>query len=43
MEDRLGKNFIQRIKQDGYIDVKSKRGEPQNVNNFQALLSVYHL
>lgn len=27
MESRLGKNFVQRIKQDGFIDVKNKRGE----------------
>ncbi|KAG4931487.1 hypothetical protein JHK82_048595 [Glycine max] len=27
MEGRLDKNFIQRIKQDGYIDVKNKRGK----------------
>ncbi|XP_061367826.1 uncharacterized protein LOC133310842 isoform X2 [Gastrolobium bilobum] len=27
MESRLGKNFIQRIKQDGFIDVKNKRGK----------------
>ncbi|CAK8569854.1 unnamed protein product [Lathyrus sativus] len=27
MESRLGENFIQRIKQDGYIDVKNKRGK----------------
>ncbi|KAL2974284.1 hypothetical protein AAZX31_14G095200 [Glycine max] len=27
MEGRLGKKFIQRIKQDGYIDVKNKRGK----------------
>lgn len=27
MESRLGKNFIQKIKQDGFIDVKNKRGE----------------
>ncbi|KAE9599810.1 hypothetical protein Lal_00045649 [Lupinus albus] len=27
MESRLGQNFIQRIKQDGFIDVKNKRGK----------------
>lgn len=27
MESRLGENFVQRIKQDGFIDVKNKRGE----------------
>ena len=27
MEGRLGKNFIKRIKRDGFIDVKNKRGE----------------
>ncbi|KAL2317921.1 hypothetical protein Fmac_031797 [Flemingia macrophylla] len=27
MESRLGNNFIQRIKQDGYIDVKNKKGK----------------
>lgn len=27
MEGRLGKDFRQRIKQDGYIDVKNKRGK----------------
>lgn len=39
MEGRLDKNFIQRIKQDGYIDVKNKRGEQQNVNNLSICLS----
>lgn len=32
MESRLGKNFIQKIKQHGFIDVKNKRGELSNVN-----------
>ncbi|KAF3447539.1 hypothetical protein FNV43_RR12725 [Rhamnella rubrinervis] len=27
IEGRLGKDFLQRIKQDGYIDVKNKRGK----------------
>lgn len=27
MESRLGKHFIQRIKKDGFIDVKNKKGE----------------
>ncbi|GAU34451.1 hypothetical protein TSUD_06620 [Trifolium subterraneum] len=27
MESRLGENFIQRIKQDGFIDVKNKKGK----------------
>lgn len=27
MEGRLGKDFLQRIKQDGFIDVKNKRGK----------------
>ncbi|KAI5393513.1 uncharacterized protein LOC127097865 isoform X1 [Lathyrus oleraceus] len=27
MESRLGENFIQRIKKDGFIDVKNKRGK----------------
>lgn len=31
IEGRLGKDFLQRIKQDGYIDVKSKRGKLSNV------------
>ena len=26
MEGRLGKNFLQRIKKDGYIDVRNKKG-----------------
>lgn len=26
IEGRLGKDFLQRIKQDGFIDVKNKRG-----------------
>lgn len=26
IEGRLGKNFMQRIKRDGFIDVKDKRG-----------------
>jgi len=42
MEGRLGKRFMQKIKQDGYIDVKNKRGEEHNVNNLQVLF-VYHL
>jgi hypothetical protein len=32
MESRLGENFIQKIKQDGFIDVKNKKGELWNVN-----------
>ena len=31
MEGRLGKDFIRRIKQDGFIDVKNKRGEIRDV------------
>lgn len=27
IEGRLGKDFLQRIKRDGYIDVKNKRGK----------------
>ncbi|VAH09893.1 unnamed protein product [Triticum turgidum subsp. durum] len=27
MEGRLGKNFLQRIKKDGYIDVRNKKGK----------------
>ncbi|PNT70803.1 hypothetical protein BRADI_2g18431v3 [Brachypodium distachyon] len=27
MEGRLGKNFIQRIRKDGYIDVRNRKGE----------------
>lgn len=27
IEGRLGKDFLQRIKQDGFIDVKNKRGK----------------
>lgn len=27
IEGRLGKDYLQRIKQDGYIDVKNKRGK----------------
>lgn len=26
MEGRLGKNFLQRIKQNGFIDVKNRKG-----------------
>lgn len=26
IEGRLGKDFLQRMKQDGFIDVKNKRG-----------------
>jgi hypothetical protein len=26
MEGRLGKNFMRRINEDGYIDVKNKKG-----------------
>lgn len=29
IEGRLGKKFMQRIKRDGYVDVKNSRGEPQ--------------
>ncbi|GMN36010.1 hypothetical protein TIFTF001_005688 [Ficus carica] len=29
MEGRLGKDFLQRIKQDGFVDVKNKRGKFQ--------------
>lgn len=31
IEGRLGKDFLQRIKQDGYIDVKNKRCKLPNV------------
>ena len=31
MEGRLGKDFIRGIKQDGFIDVRNKRGEPLDV------------
>lgn len=27
IEGRLGKDYLQRIKQDGFIDVKNKRGK----------------
>lgn len=43
MEGRLGKKFIQRIKQDGYIDVKNKRGEQQNVNNLLSSILLWFL
>lgn len=31
IEGRLGKDFLQRIKQNGFIDVKNKRGKQSNV------------
>lgn len=30
IEGRLGKDFLQRIKQNGFIDVKNKRGKQSN-------------
>lgn len=33
IEGRLGKDFFQRIKQEGYIDVKNKRGKLSNVTS----------
>lgn len=33
IEDRLGKDFMQRIKRDGFIDVKNRRGEFFNAMN----------
>jgi hypothetical protein len=38
MESRLGENFIQKIKQDGFIDVKNKKGELWNVNICQSFI-----
>jgi len=45
MESRLGENFIQRIKQDGFIDVKNKRGELRNIiiRLFVYHIFIYHL
>jgi len=40
IEGRLGKRFMQKIKQDGYIDVKNKRGEEHNVNNLRVLFAI---
>lgn len=31
IEGRLGKDFLQRIKQHGFIDVKNKRGKLSNL------------
>ena len=30
IEGRLGKEFLQRIKQKGFIDVKNRKGKPSN-------------
>lgn len=34
IQGRLGRDFLQRIKQDGYIDVKNKRGKLSNISSF---------
>lgn len=38
IEGRLGKDFLQRIKENGFIDVWNKRGKQSNVNSLMILL-----
>lgn len=40
IEGRLGKDFLERIKQHGFIDVKNRRGELSNVISRQSICFV---
>lgn len=41
IEGRLGKDFLQRIKQNGFIDVINKRGKQSNVIDYSNSYIIY--